>query len=275
MTLHPSIILSTYNSPDWLRKSLWGYESQLMKDFEIVIADDGSREQTTELIRQFQQQSGLNIKHVWQTDDGFRKTRILNKAVLAASGNYLIFSDGDCVPRNDFVAVHAGMARAGHFLSGGYFKLPMSISQAISKEDIMQGRVFNRRWLRKQGLNVPFFKMWKFTARKKSADILNRLTPTIASWNGHNASGWVSDIMAANGFDERMRYGGEDRELGERLVNAGVEPVQIRYNAICVHLDHPRGYVDAEARALNDEIRAATASQQLTRTEHGFNLHSS
>jgi len=246
-----------------------------MKDFEVVIADDGSGSATSALIKEFQQQSSLEIKHVWQTDDGFRKTRILNQAILAASGDYLIFSDGDCVPRNDFVSVHAGMARPGHFLSGGYFKLPLAISQAIGKEDIHSGRAFNRRWLKEQGLAVPFFKMWKLTAGSRSAKLLNRLTPTIASWNGHNASGWKSDIVAANGFDERMRYGGEDRELGERLVNASIEPVQIRYNAICVHLDHPRGYVDADARALNDEIRAATDSQQLTRTDFGLNLHGS
>ena len=98
------------------------------------------------------------------------------------------------------------------------------------------------KWLKANGLK-PSFKNNKLTSTGLKSWILNLFTPTNASWNGHNASGWKKDIMAINGFDERMQYGGQDRELGERLFNNGLKSKQIRYSAICVHLDHPRGAI--------------------------------
>ena len=89
--------------------------------------------------------------------------------------------------------------------------------------------------------------------------ILNWITPTNASWNGHNSSGWKKDIENVNGFDERMQYGGQDRELGERLFNFGLKSKQLRYSAVCVHLDHKRGYKTPESIAKNLGIRNTTA----------------
>jgi hypothetical protein len=83
-------------------------------------------------------------------------------------------------------------------------------------------------------------------------------------------SGWRSDIFAAKGFDERMQYGGEDRELGERLFNRGIKSKQIRYSAICVHLDHARGYVKEEMRVKNRAIRDETKRQKRCETAHGL-----
>ncbi|MDX5328696.1 MAG: glycosyltransferase, partial [Marinobacter sp.] len=76
------MIISTYNSPEWLEKVLWGYSAQTHKDFEIIIADDGSKDETRQLIDRMRDETGLTITHVWQEDDGFQKCRILNKAVL-------------------------------------------------------------------------------------------------------------------------------------------------------------------------------------------------
>ena len=97
-----SVIISTYNSPQWLEKVLWGYSVQTHHRFELIIADDGSTAETRELVDRMRADTGLTIKHVWQEDDGFRKCRILNKAVLEADADYLVFTDGDCIPRNDF-----------------------------------------------------------------------------------------------------------------------------------------------------------------------------
>ncbi|MGI9265762.1 MAG: glycosyltransferase family 2 protein [Gammaproteobacteria bacterium] len=269
-----SVILSTYNQPDWLEKSVWGYMAQTDRNFEIIVADDGSGPETTSRIGMLAAESDIRIRHVWQEDDGFQKTRILNKAILASGGDYLLFSDGDCIPRSDFVAVHRQHAQPGRFLSGGYFKLPMAVSQAISRQDIEAGDPFSSDWLKARGVRKPQHKWWKLTASGKKTRFLNRCTPAKASWNGHNASGWRSDIVTANGFDERMRYGGEDRELGERLVNAGIRPIQLRYSTVCLHLDHARGYVDAASRRLNDDIRRETRSSGVTRTGFGLDGHS-
>jgi glycosyltransferase involved in cell wall biosynthesis len=265
----PSVILSTYNSTEWLTKVIWGFSCQSHKDFEIVIADDGSTEATRQTIDRLRTETGLTITHVWQEDDGFQKTRILNKAILATHGDYLIFTDGDCIPRQDFIAIHMQQAEPGYFLSGGYFKLPMKTSEAISKDDILNGKCFDTDWLQAHGLKKTY-KTAKLSASGWRQKLFNALTPTSATWNGHNASGWKSDIIAANGFDSRMQYGGEDRELGERLFNAGIKSKQLRYSAVCVHLDHARGYVTQDARDTNNAIRQTTKRKHLTRTEHGI-----
>jgi glycosyltransferase involved in cell wall biosynthesis len=264
-----SVIFSTYNSPDWMEKVLWGFENQAFKDFEVVIADDGSTIDTKERVTKFQRKSTLKIKHVWQEDKGFRKTRILNKAIAVSQYDYLVFTDGDCVPRSDFLQVHAKNAQKGYFLSGGYLKLPTMTSNIISKEDIDDGRAFDPDWLKEHGVEDTH-KLMKLTAKGWKEKVYNSLTPTQATWNGHNASGWRKDIMATNGFDERMQYGGEDRELGERLLNRGLKSKQIRYSAICVHLDHERGYVTQEMIIKNKEIRNYTKRRKLTRTPYGI-----
>lgn len=264
-----SVILSTYNQPDWLEKVLWGYAAQDFTDFEVVIADDGSTQETADLITTLQADMPYTIKHVWHKDNGFQKTVILNKAIKESASDYLLFSDGDCIPRKDFVAVHAAYKEQGYFLSGGYFKLPMDISKAITEADIKSQNCFDVNWLKERGLKSSF-KNNKLTKSAFKQKILNWITPTEATWNGHNSSGFKADIVAANGFDERMQYGGEDRELGERLFNAGIKAKQLRYTAICVHLDHPRGYVKPEMLTKNAAIRKETKTQKLTRTAYGL-----
>ena len=100
--------------------------------------------------------------------------------------------------------------------------------------------------------------------------LLNFTTPTTPSWNGHNASGWKNDFLNVNGFDERMQYGGEDREFGERLVNNGLKSKQIRYSTVCIHLDHARGYVKPEMIQKNLQIRKETKDHKKKWTEFGI-----
>lgn len=264
-----SVIISTYNAEAWLEKVLWGYSCQSFKDFEIVIADDGSGPKTKDLLDTFINEHGLNINHVWQEDDGFQKSRILNKAIVACKSDYIVMSDGDCIPRADFLEIHENNKEIGYFLSGGYFMFPMDISQKIDKNDIFSGDCFDVKWLKENGLKSSF-KNNKLSAKGFKSTLLNTLTPTKPSWNGHNASGWKKDIVAINGFDERMQYGGQDRELGERLVNKGIKPKQIRYSAICVHLDHKRGYKTPESINKNLAIRSETKTENKTWTDFGI-----
>ena len=267
MTL--SVIFSTYNSEEWLEKVILGFSVQTFRDFEIIIADDGSRAATKELIDRLRSEISIPILHVWQEDAGFQKSQILNKAILASTSNYLIFTDGDCIPREDFVEVHFNHREEGYFLSGGYYKLPMAISKAISKEDIIQQNCFDLKWLKAKGLKSSF-KNVKFTASGFLSKILNFVTPTNASWNGHNSSGWKKDLMDVNGFNQEMQYGGQDRELGERLFNKGLKSKQIRYSAICVHLDHKRGYVNEETWSKNFAIRENTRKNKVVKTPIGI-----
>lgn len=264
-----SIIVSTYDQPAWLEKVLAGYAAQTVAGFEIVLADDGSGPETRAVVDAARGFFRGLLRHVWQEDEGFQKSRILNRAILAARRPYLVFTDGDCVPRADFVATHAARARPGHFLSGGCVKLPPALSRALDAPAIASGRAFSLSWLRARGLNdahaVP-----KLLGRGATARLLDALTPTKPTWNGHNASGWKRDLLAVNGFDERMQYGGQDRELGERLVHAGVRPIQVRHSAIALHLDHARGYKTTRSIERNREIRRQTRAGRATWTEHGI-----
>ncbi len=264
-----SVIISTYNSEDWLEKVLWGYETQTFREFEVIIADDGSKQPTFDLIERIQKQVNYSIRHIWQEDEGFQKSRILNKAIVACQSNYILMSDGDCIPRKDFLETHIKNKEQGYFLSGGYFMLPMDISKIISKDDILNQNCFDVKWLKSNGLK-PSFKNNKLKAKGLFEGLLNLLTPTKATWNGHNASGWKEDILAVNGFDERMQYGGQDRELGERLFNLGIKSKQIRYSAICIHLDHKRGYKTPETIAKNKAIRKKTVEEKIISTPFGI-----
>lgn len=264
-----TVIISTYNAEAWLEKVLLGFKAQTEKDFEIIIADDGSGPKTKELIDQMRTKLSNPIIHVWHEDNGFQKTKILNKAIVKANSDYLIFTDGDCIPRKDFVAVHLDFREKGYFLSGGYFKLPMSVSKVITENDIISQSCFDTKWLMDHGLKKSY-KNIKISSSKFKSRILNAITPTNASWNGHNASGWKSDLLAVNGFNQEMQYGGEDRELGERLFNMGLKSKQIRYSAICIHLDHSRSYVSEAALKKNKAIRKFTNLKKVVRTTNGI-----
>ena len=151
-----SIIISTYNSEVWLEKVLWSYEAQVFKDFEIIIADDGSKKPTFDLLDRMKLLVGYPIIHVWHEDNGFQKTMILNKAIQKCKADYVLMSDGDCIAREDFVKVHIDNREEGFFLSGGYFKLPMPISEHITKADILSQHCFNLKWLKSNGLKSSF-----------------------------------------------------------------------------------------------------------------------
>lgn len=277
-----SVILSTYNATDELERTLWGYSAQKYTDFEVVVADDGSGPETRERIEGLQASTGLAISHVWQEDDGFRKCRILNRAIVEARGEYLILSDGDCIPRDDFVSTHARLARRGFFLSGGRVRLSSSAGTRIERDHVLDGSLFEASWLRDREALFRGRDRSKLTRSPHRAEWLDRLTTTRATWNGHNASAWKTDLLRVNGFDKRMTYPVEDRELGERLRNAGVRPLQARHRAVCAHVEHHRPWLDPEAQATNERLRAETRGvprplrifQGLTRgrdwTEHGI-----
>ncbi|WP_339811834.1 hypothetical protein [uncultured Imperialibacter sp.] len=129
-------------------------------------------------------------------------------------------------------------------------------SRILNKAILIQ-KCFKGYWHKVHGLKGSI-KTLKLSAKGVFRYLLNGLTRTKPTWNGHNSSGWKNDILEANGFDERMQYGGQDRELGERLVNMGINGVQIRYSAIVVHLDHKRGYRTQESVLKNRAIRKNT-----------------
>ncbi|KGO90120.1 glycosyltransferase family 2 protein [Flavobacterium suncheonense] len=264
-----SVIVSTYNAEEWLEKVLIGYSIQTYKDFELIIADDGSRASTKELIDRYAANFPVPIRHLWHEDLGYRRQEILNVAIVEAAHEYIIMTDGDCIPRKDFVEVHAQQAQRGYFLSGGYCKLTMKTSKHITKEDILTERCFDVKWLKSID-SLGFSNILKIGSKKKFSTLLDLISPTTPSFNNCNSSGFRDDMIAINGYDERMKYGGPDREFGERLENYGVKGKQIRHKAIVLHLDHARGYKTPESLAANLAIRKQVRDQKIKWTPFGI-----
>lgn len=264
-----SVVITTYNQPAWLELVLLGYSVQSFRDFEVLVADDGSDDRTREVIERVRGRLEVPLHHVWHEDRGFRKCTILNRAIEASSGAALLFTDGDCIPRRDLLAVHDALLERGRFLSGGYAKLPEDVSRAITPEDVLSGNATSWRWLRARGAPASRA-LLRLRLPASAGRVLDAITTTRPTFNGHNSTVWREDVIRTNGFDERMGWGGLDRELGERLENAGVRGKQIRHRAHVVHLYHERGYRKPEIEAANRAIRDETARLKRTRTEYGI-----
>nr|WP_294937033.1 glycosyltransferase family 2 protein [uncultured Flavobacterium sp.] len=264
-----SVVVSTYNAEEWLEKVLIGYSVQTYRDFELIIADDGSRPSTKELIDRYAANYPVPVRHLWHEDLGYRRQEILNVAIIEAANEYIIMTDGDCIPRKDFVEVHAQLAEKGRFLSGGYCKLTMKTSKHITKEDIIEERCFDVKWLKSID-SLGFSNLLKLGSKKTFSSILDLISPTTPSFNNCNSSAFREDMIAINGYDERMKYGGPDREFGERLENFGIKGKQIRHKAIVLHLDHARGYKTPESLAANLAIRKEVRDKKIKWTPFGI-----
>ncbi len=262
------VLITTYNKPRYLEKVLAGYGAQQGADFELAIADDGSGPETRAVIEAFAASAPFPVRHVWHEDAGFRKTIILNRAIATSDADYLIFTDDDCLPRADFVSVHARLARPSMFLSGGVDYLPRTVSESMTIDDVASQRAFDPAWLRMQGATMGLAS--KVTKQGRWGSFFDRISPTRPSFNGHNSSVWRSDVVAVNGFDETFGYGGLDRELGARLENAGIRGSRIRFRAHCLHLDHDRPYRDEARVRQNRKLIDELYRRGTTRTEHGL-----
>lgn len=270
MQVKISVIVSTYNRPEALEKTLWGLCCQTRPDFQVLIADDGSTEETWQLIGRFQANSPLDLVHVSHEDRGFRKGRILNQAIVRATGDYLIFLDGDCIPRDDFVAAHCRWARPHCYIAGGsHIEIPSCLHADIRREEIESQRVFQVAWLASCGMQAGKYR-YRLTRNPRLARWLDLLTPRPGVLVGANSSAWKHDILAVNGFDETFTYGSDDKELGVRLTNCGVKSRRLKYSLVCVHLSHPRAYAAPERVAENKQKLRQVRADRVTWTPHGI-----
>ncbi len=229
--MHVSVILSTYNRARYLELSLLGYMRQTHKDLEVVVADDGSTDETRGLVERYQKLASFPIRHVWQENKGRRKAKILNKAIGWANHDYLIFSDGDCIPKGDFVEAHVRNAQEGYFLGGGHIRLAEAYSDSLTPEAVSQG-------LYEQALTPEH--LWRLRLKQLKnwfyVLVSKRRRPKFI---GLNLSADKRSIIEINGFDENYEgWGQEDSDLRERLKRLGLRPRSILTQAIVFHLYH-------------------------------------
>lgn len=256
------LIVATYNSPRALSLCLASVARQARMPGSIAIADDGSGPETRAMVEAFAAASPVPVRHVWHEDDGFRKAAILNKAIASSEAEVLAFIDGDVMIHPCFIARHLELARPDAWASGSLIRLDAPATAAVTEADVASGRVFDRRWLgemRAFDRAGTWLKAMPFPKPVMAA--LDAASPVQKAWCGANASAHRAAILKVNGFDETMRWGGGDKDLGVRLTNAGVRGRHLRFTAPLVHLDHPRGYADPAHKAENKaRIRATRRS---------------
>ena len=255
-----SVIITTYNRPDALSAALDAYRVQTDREFELIVADDGSTAETTDVINAYRERLPFGLTHVWQEDQGFRAGSIRNKALAATDADYIIFSDGDCIAMPDFVKMHRRLAEPAWFVAGSRMLLSRDLTQRVLSEGVALYEWNARKW---------------FQAYLKKD--VNRLFPMLSlslpgvfrkwvknDWQGVmtcNLACWREDLVRINGFDETYHgWGLEDSDLVVRLLRSGVQRKSARFAATVLHLWHKeydRLQLEENRKRLNDVLNSS------------------
>jgi glycosyltransferase involved in cell wall biosynthesis len=247
-----AVIIVTYNQPDALHAVLNGYAAQDTDKFEVLVADDGSTPATRRLVEDFATHARFPVRHVWQEDRGFRAGAARNRALAATIADYVVFTDGDCIPPPFFVSRHRTLAQPGCFLAGNRILLSPRFTAKVLRERIAVHKWSTRHWLaawlrRDVNRAIPLVHLPDGAWRRRHP----------RRWDGVktcNFSGWRSDLEHVNGFDERYSgWGLEDSDIVVRLLHAGVAHKSARFAAPVFHLWH----------AENDRTQLAENQKRL------------
>ncbi len=238
-----SLIISFYNKIELLKFIFAALERQTYRNFEVVIADDGSKPEVVAEIERIKLNYFFPIKHVWQEDDGWQKNKILNKAIVASEGEYLIFIDGDCIPHRRFIQEHIENRAENQAISGRRILLTEKISKALDLKKIQSG-YFDFL------VGFPLIFQTIFEGKKTYMEDMIRIrNPFLRRLLlkdrrryllGCNYSVWKSDLVKVNGFDERFVYPGmgEDTDLEERLARIGIFCISKKHLVTIFHVYH-------------------------------------
>jgi len=270
-----TVMVSTYNWKEALALSLRSLAGQRRLPDEVIVADDGSREDTAELLHEIAKTFPVPLKHVWQEDEGFRKARILNRAIAAASGEYIIQLDGDMLAHPHFVEDHLSLAQSGRFLQGTRIRTTVAETARLLGGGKPQFGWFVDAYFRDEKDRST----WHFGRRHHTLR-LPWLAKIKARSTGHpmgcNVSFWREDLVRVNGYDERMHgYGSEDLEIDIRLRNAGLRRAQIKFAALALHLEHRSvsSQDPADPELPNNKLLFASKEQHLVRCQFGLDPH--
>ena len=225
-----SLVISTYNHVRPLELCLAGFRQQSTQPMEIIIADDGSASPTRDLITRLSLSFPCLVHHLWHEDKGFRKNIILNRALAAAKGDYLVLTDADCIPHPQFLEDHASLAERGFWVQGRRSYLSLAASNTLqpgpavpSLRLLLAGQLSGAA----KGFRLPIPLIRRNTAQRGII--------------GCNMAMWRSDLLAVNGWDEEYEgWGlGEDSDIGSRLYHLGRPRKFVYGRAILYHLHHP------------------------------------
>ncbi len=257
-----TLIVSTYNQPEFLRLVLRGIAEQQDQEFELIVADDGSGRETKACIDLFSEENSRIVEHIWHEDDGFQKAAILNKAIAASTCQYILFLDGDCVPRTNFIRDHRKLARKRRIVGCSRVLLDQTITQHLLDNDLAAEKwsLFAFLKIRISGHINRFLPLLPAFLGP-----LRSLTPK--SWRrvrGCNFGIFKEDLLTIGGFDESFTgWGYEDYELVARAINSGCFVRRGDYAATVLHLWHP-DVSRAEATSNKANLEASMRTGRKT-----------
>ncbi len=240
-------MVNTFNAPEALDKVLGAVGRQTGLPYEVLVADDGSGPETRAVLEKWEQRLPFALGHVWQENKGFRRTHVLNQAVLRARGDYIVFLDGDCVPHAEFVADHLALAEGGCWVQARrcFVKEPYVPEFDPAKISVAAWVAMGRI---EQGLKA-FRTPWKSV--RKDEDLRGVI--------GCNLGIWREDLLAVNGYDESFTgWGREDSDLAARLFHLGRKRKFVRGRAVVFHLNHPvasRAQLESNQARLEETLK--------------------
>ena len=261
-----SLLISTYNWPSALELCLMSICAQSQLPDEVIICDDGSKENTKALIEMFSADFPVPLIHVWQPDEGFQLAKIRNKGFAKASASYMLQIDGDLILHPHFVRDHISFARKGYFTTGSRVLLSQESSENLIKHKSIDIRKYggkDKNLL--NGLHLPL--LHGFLADKYKQKGKNRFYV-----KGCNMAFWKSDLLKVNGYNEAFTgWGREDSELAIRLINLGVKKRFLKFGGICYHLHHPES--SREMEQVNIDRMNRAIDEKLTTASIGINQY--
>ena len=257
-----TLIIATYNWPKALELILLSIQRQSYMPGEVIIADDGSGEETKQLIERFKKDFPVPLLHIWHDDNGFRKSIILNKAVAKAKGDYIITIDGDIIIEKHFVEDHLALSEKNVFVYGKRVKIKESLLPRLFRNKKIKFNFFSRG-IAKRGrtLRIPYL-----ADKYKSDDF------RYGAIRGCNLSFWKSDFIKINGYNEEMTgWGKEDTEMTHRFFNNGIRGKNVKYRAIAYHIYHKDS--SRERDVINTAIQQRTIEENIQRCRKGIDQY--
>jgi glycosyltransferase involved in cell wall biosynthesis len=257
-----SLIVTTYNWKEALEVSLCSALNQTCLPHEIIVADDGSRPDTAQLVGRIAESAPVPVVHSWQEDKGFRLARSRNRAIARASGDYIVLIDGDIVLEKCFIEDHQKFSRPGYFIQG---------------TRVLLNEKFSAEVLKRKAMNTTF--CLSGVENKKNC-LRSNLLARLFSFRSLGLRGIKTcnfaflkdDAVAVNGFNEDfIGWGREDSEFTVRLLNSGVKRQNMKFNGLAYHLYHPMN--DRTRLETNDRILQNTRSRKLAWCERGIDQY--
>ncbi len=236
-----SLIIAVYNKPDVLQLVLTACARQSIRDFEILIADDGSGPAVRQVIAECRRETGVPLTHIFHDDRGWRKNTILNSAIRASQSDYLVFIDGDCIPSRRFLEDHWREREERMVLLGRRVETSKRWSESLTVSAITSGSFERLNWgVCRDGLRGEALRI-EDGIRMHSALLRKLLLRKARGMLGSNFSLAKADLVAINGFDELYDGPGcgEDSDIEYRLSLTGVKTKSVRNLAIQFHVHHP------------------------------------